>query len=105
MIAVVAGARTIDDGDASVVIAGGMESMSNAPYAALQARFGYRFGDAALVDLMQYDGLVDPYSKLSMAEGQTRVNAHLGITREVQDEFAAYHSHARAARAKPLPTA
>ena len=99
MIAIVNGARAIDDDDASVVIAGGMESMSNAPYAMLQGRFGYRFGDATLVDLMQYDGLVDPYSKLSMAEGQTRVNADLGITREVQDEFA-YHSHERAARAQ-----
>ena len=98
MIAIVHGARLISDGDAEVVVAGGMESMSNAPYAALGARFGYRFGDATLVDLMNYDGLLDPWSKWTMASGQAKVNADLGISREVQDEFA-YHSHSRAAHA------
>jgi acetyl-CoA C-acetyltransferase len=98
MIAIVHGARLIDDGGAAVVVAGGMESMSNAPYAALNARFGYRFGDGALVDLMNYDGLLDPWSKMSMAQAQSKVNADLEITREVQDEFA-YTSHARAAKA------
>jgi acetyl-CoA C-acetyltransferase len=98
MIALVHAARLIDDGDAAVVVAGGMESMSNAPYAALQARFGYRFGDAALVDLMSYDGLLDPYSGLSMAQAQSKVNADLGITREVQDVLAC-RSHQRAAAA------
>jgi acetyl-CoA C-acetyltransferase len=98
MIAIVHGARLIDDEDASVVVAGGMESMSNAPYAALQARFGYRFGDAPFVDLMNYDGLLDPYSGLSMAQAQNVVNADLGITREVQDELAC-RSHQRAAEA------
>ena len=95
MIAVINGARMIDDEDAAVVVAGGMESMSNAPYALLNARFGYRFGDGALLDLMSYDALLDPYSGLTMAQAQTRVNAELGITREVQDEFA-YTSHQRA---------
>jgi acetyl-CoA C-acetyltransferase len=98
MIAIVHGARLIDDGEASVVVAGGMESMSNAPYAALNARFGYRFGDGALVDLMVHDGLLDPWSRLSMAQAQSKVNADLKITREVQDEFA-FNSHARAAKA------
>src|SRR6202163_3717892 len=98
MIAIVHGARLIDDGEASVVVAGGMESMSNAPYALLNARFGYRFGDGALVDLMVYDGLLDPWSKLTMAQAQSKVNADLGITREVQDE-SAYNSHARAVKA------
>ena len=98
MIAIVHGARLISDDDAEVVVAGGMESMSNAPYAALNARFGYRFGDGALVDLMNYDGLLDPWSKWTMASGQAKVNADLGITREVQDEFA-YTSHVRAAQA------
>ena len=88
MIAIVYGARLIDDGDASVVVAGGMESMSNAPYALLNARFGYRFGDGALIDLMSYDGLLDPFSGFTMAQAQAKVNADLGITREVQDEFA-----------------
>ncbi len=98
MIAIVHGARMIDDNEAAVVVAGGMESMSNAPYAALNARFGYRFGDGALVDLMVYDGLLDPWSRLSMAAAQSKVNADLQITREVQDEFA-YTSHQRAAKA------
>ncbi|MBC5809782.1 MAG: acetyl-CoA C-acyltransferase [Candidatus Eremiobacteraeota bacterium] len=97
MIAIVHGARLIGDAGASVVVSGGMESMSNAPYAALNARFGYRFGDGALVDLMSYDGLLDPYSRLTMAQAQTRVNDDLGITRDVQDEFA-FTSHARAAK-------
>ena len=98
MIAIVHGARLINDDDATVVVSGGMESMSNAPYAALAARFGYRFGDGALVDLMVHDGLLDPWSRLTMAQAQTKVNADLGITRDVQDEFA-YNSHARAAKA------
>jgi acetyl-CoA C-acetyltransferase len=98
MIAVVHGARLINEDGAEVVVAGGMESMSNAPYALLNARFGYRFGDGALLDLMNWDGLLDPFSGLSMAAAQARVNAHLGITREVQDEFAA-ESQQRAAKA------
>jgi acetyl-CoA C-acetyltransferase len=98
LIALVYAARLINDGDASLVVAGGMESMSNAPYAALQARFGYRFGDGALVDLMNLDGLLDPYSNLSMAQAQSKVNADLGITREVQDALAC-RSHQRAAEA------
>jgi acetyl-CoA C-acetyltransferase len=98
MIAIVHGARLIDDGEASVVVAGGMESMSNAPYAALGARFGYRFGDGVLVDLMNYDALVDPWSRMTMAQAQSKVNADLKITREVQDEFA-FNSHVRAAKA------
>jgi acetyl-CoA C-acetyltransferase len=98
MIAVVHAAHLIDEDEVSVAVAGGMESMSNAPYAALNARFGYRFGDGALVDLMNYDALLDPWSKTSMAQAQSKVNADLQITREVQDEFA-YNSHARAAKA------
>jgi acetyl-CoA C-acetyltransferase len=82
----------------STGVAGGMESMSNAPYALPNARFGYRFGDGALLDLMNYDALLDPYSGWTMAQAQTRVNADLGITREVQDEFAAF-SQQRAAEA------
>jgi acetyl-CoA C-acetyltransferase len=98
MIAIVHGARLIDDDDASVVVAGGMESMSNAPYALRQARFGYRSGDGALVDLMTCDALLDPWSRDTMAQAQTKVNADLGIARDVQDEFACT-SHRRAAQA------
>jgi acetyl-CoA C-acetyltransferase len=75
-----------------------MESMSNGPYALPGARFGYRFGDGTLIDLMNFDALVDPFSGWTMAQAQNRVNADLGITREVQDEWAAL-SHARAAKA------
>jgi len=98
LVAIAHAARLINADEKSVAVAGGMESMSNAPYAALQARFGYRFGDGALVDLMNYDALLDPFSGWTMAQAQTRVNADLGITREVQDEFAAI-SHERAAAA------
>ncbi|GAC1308491.1 MAG: acetyl-CoA C-acetyltransferase [Vulcanimicrobiaceae bacterium] len=97
LVAIAQAARLID-AEVKTVAVGGMESMSNAPYAALQARFGYRFGDGALVDLMNYDALLDPFSGWTMAQAQSRVNADLGITREVQDEFAAL-SHARAAAA------
>jgi acetyl-CoA C-acetyltransferase len=98
LIALVHAARLINADDANVVVAGGMESMSNAPYAALQARFGYRFGDGALADLMNLDGLLDPYSNMTMAQAQSKVNADLGITREVQDALAC-RSHQRAAEA------
>ncbi|MGH7708494.1 MAG: acetyl-CoA C-acyltransferase, partial [Vulcanimicrobiaceae bacterium] len=98
MIAIVHGARLLADEGAEVVVAGGMESMSNAPYALLGARSGYRFGNGELIDLMIYDGLLDPFSGLTMASAQSRVNADLGITRAVQDEFAC-RSHRRAAEA------
>ncbi len=98
LIALVHGARLIDYGGKQVVVAGGAESMSNAPYALPNARFGYRFGDGALLDLMNYDSLLDPFSGWTMAQAQTRVNADLGITRQVQDEFA-YRSQQRAAAA------
>jgi len=98
LLAIVQAARLINDDAKQVAVAGGMESMSNAPYALPQARFGYRFGDGALLDLMNYDALLDPFSGWTMAQAQTRVNADLGITREVQDEFA-YLSHERAAKA------
>jgi acetyl-CoA C-acetyltransferase len=98
LIAIVQAARLINDDAKHVAVAGGMESMSNAPYALPQARFGYRFGDGAFVDLLNFDALLDPFSGWTMAQAQTRVNADLGITREVQDEFA-YLSHERAAKA------
>ncbi len=98
LIAVVHAMRAINAGHKRVAVAGGMESMSNAPYALQSARFGYRFGDGELLDLMNFDALLDPFSGWTMAQAQTRVNADLGITREVQDEFA-YLSHQRAAKA------
>ncbi len=99
LVAVAQAARLINADEKKVAVAGGMESMSNGPYAMLNGRFGYRFGDGALIDLMNYDALVDPFSGWTMAQAQTRVNADLGITRDVQDEFAAL-SHQRAAAAQ-----
>src|SRR5471030_2568445 len=94
LVAVAHAARMIDASDHDVVVAGRMESMSNAPYLLPNARFGYRFGNGALVDEMVHDGLLDYYFDEAMASQGARVAAELGVSREVQDEFA-YQSHAR----------
>ncbi|MBV8356292.1 MAG: hypothetical protein JO101_13285, partial [Candidatus Eremiobacteraeota bacterium] len=99
MLAIAGGARLIDAGDARLVVAGGMESMSNAPYALQGARAGYRFGDGKLVDLMIHDGLWDFFFDVTMASQGAKVAAELGISREMQDEFA-LGSHQRAAQAQ-----
>jgi acetyl-CoA C-acetyltransferase len=85
-------------GDGTVVVAGGMESMSNAPYALKRARFGYRLGDGELVDLMIHDGLVSTFDHRHMVEQASFVSRELGISREAQDEWA-LRSHERAVRA------
>jgi acetyl-CoA C-acetyltransferase len=95
MLAVTYAARYIGEGDHRVVVAGGMESMSNAPYLLPGARTGYRYGNATLVDAMIHDGLWDYYFDEAMAAQGARVAAELGVTRAVQDEFA-YRSHQRA---------
>jgi acetyl-CoA C-acetyltransferase len=95
MVAVAHAARMINAGDNDVIVAGGMESMSNAPFLLQNARFGYRFGNGALVDEMVLDGLLDYYFDEAMASQAARVAAELGLTRALQDEFA-YQSHARA---------
>jgi acetyl-CoA C-acetyltransferase len=86
-------------GDAEVVVTGGMESMSNAPYALPKARFGYTMGDATLIDLMIWDGLRSTFDESHMVEQAARVNRELGITREEQDGWA-LRSHERAANAQ-----
>lgn len=86
--AVVFGAKTIALGDADLVVAGGMESMSNAPYYLFQARNGYRMGDGKLVDGMIYDGLWDPYGNFHMGNAGELCARELKFTREAQDEFA-----------------
>jgi acetyl-CoA C-acetyltransferase len=96
--AVALAAQAIQCGDAEIVVAGGMESMSNAPYLLPQARTGYRMGDGKLVDSMVYDGLWDPYNNFHMGSAAEMVAAKYGITREEQDLFAA-ESHSRAAAA------
>jgi acetyl-CoA C-acetyltransferase len=85
-------------GDCEVVVAGGMESMSNAPYALPRARFGYRFGDGTLVDLMRHDGLVSSFDGLHMVEQNSLVARELGIDRATQDAWA-FRSHSRAVAA------
>jgi acetyl-CoA C-acetyltransferase len=85
----------INGSENEVVVAGGMESMSNAPYLLANARSGYRFGNGELIDEMVHDGLLDYYFTEAMASQAAKVAAELGVTREVQDQFA-YQSHARA---------
>src|SRR5215210_1768852 len=88
----------IRTGDVDVVVTGGMESMSNAPYALKKARFGYRLGDDKIVDLMVYDGLTSTFDKRHMIEQASHVSRELGISREDQDAWA-FRSHERAVRA------
>jgi acetyl-CoA C-acetyltransferase len=86
-------------GDVEVVVTGGMESMSNAPYALKKARFGYRLGDGTLIDLMTHDGLTSSFDGLHMVAQASFVSRELGIAREDQDAWA-YRSHQRAAAAQ-----
>jgi acetyl-CoA C-acetyltransferase len=86
--AVILGARAILVGDAQIVVAGGMESMSNAPYYLREARTGYRMGDGKLVDGMIFDGLWDPYNDFHMGHASELCAAELGVSRGEQDAFA-----------------
>lgn len=86
--AIMLGAGSIRLGDSDVVIAGGMESMSLAPYLLKRARTGYRMGNGELIDLMVYDGLRDPYSGRHMGEIADAAATRHGFNRETQDEYA-----------------
>jgi acetyl-CoA C-acetyltransferase len=86
-------------GDLDVVVTGGMESMSNAPYVLKKARFGYRLGDGELIDSMIWDGLRSTFDGLHMVQQNSMVARELGISRELQDEWAA-RSQQRAADAQ-----
>jgi acetyl-CoA C-acetyltransferase len=86
-------------GDVELVVTGGMESMSNAPYALPKARFGYKLGDATLLDLMIWDGLRSTFDEQHMVQQAARVARELGISREEQDGWA-LRSHERAAQAQ-----
>ena len=90
--------RSIRLGEASFAVAGGMESMTNAPYIAPNARWGARIGDTTLVDSMQQDGLFCAFDQCTMGEASDRKNASLGIDRATQDAWSA-ESHRRAAAA------
>jgi acetyl-CoA C-acetyltransferase len=90
--------KMIQDGDADIVVAGGMESMTQAPYLLPGARAGYRIGDQKVVDSMMYDGLFCAFDQCAMGAGTEKYAASAGLAREPQDELAA-KSHERAARA------
>ena len=86
-------------GGHELVVTGGVESMSNAPYLLPKARFGYRLGNGEVVDHMVFDGLTSSFDGLHMVEQASRVSRELGITREEQDAWA-LRSHERAAAAQ-----
>jgi len=90
--------QMIRAGEIEAAVAGGMESMTNAPYLVPSARFGSRMGDAEMVDSMIYDGLWSTFSDQHMGEASDEVNDELGISREDQDAWSA-RSHHRAAAA------
>src|SRR5687767_10679453 len=89
----------IGAGEHDVVVTGGMESMSNAPYLVKKARFGYRLGHGELIDSMIFDGLTDAYDQLHMVQHNSMVSRELGIRRDEQDAWA-LRSHERAAAAQ-----
>jgi acetyl-CoA C-acetyltransferase len=95
MTAIAMADRSVRLGEASFVIAGGMESMSNAPYLLPDTRWGKRIGDGEIIDSMTHDGLWCSFDQCTMGEASDRKNAQLGIDRSEQDEWSAA-SHARA---------
>ncbi|MFN3961404.1 MAG: thiolase family protein [Fimbriimonadaceae bacterium] len=99
MKAVMMAAQAIALGDAQVVVAGGMESMTNAPYALPQARAGYRMGNGNLVDLMIHDGLWDPYKNVHMGTCGDACATEFSFSREELDAYSA-ESYRRALAAQ-----
>src|SRR3974390_1548014 len=97
--AVALAAQAVQLGESEIVVAGGMESMSNCPYLLPQARTGYRLGDGKLVDSMIADGLWDAYENFHMGNTGEWVAEKYGITREEQDKYA-FESHQKAIRAR-----
>ena len=97
--AVALAAQAIETGNSDILVAGGMESMSNCPYLLPQARTGYRIGDGKLVDSMITDGLWDAYENFHMGMTGELVAEKYGISREEQDRFAV-ESHQKAVRAR-----
>ena len=91
--------QLIRAGEFDIVVAGGMESMTNAPHLLMGERQGHKFGDVLVHDHMAYDGLVDPWDGISMGEATDRSGERYGITRAEQDTYAAL-SHQRAAAAQ-----
>ena len=91
--------QLIRAGEFDIIVAGGMESMTNAPHLLMNQRQGYKYGDVVIKDHMALDGLTDVYDVCSMGESTERHNSRYGISREQQDEFGAT-SHQRAAAAQ-----
>lgn len=101
MKAVMLAAQAIRLGDSEVVVAGGMESMTNAPYVLDKARAGYRMGHGQITDTMIHDGLWDPYKNVHMGNCGDQTSAECGFSRESLDEFAGEsYRRALAAQAK-----
>ncbi len=98
MTAIAMGDKDIRLGEAKFVVAGGMESMTNAPYVVPDARWGARIGNTEMVDTMNHDGLWCAFDQCTMGESSDRKNKALGIGREEQDAWSA-ESHRRAAAA------
>ncbi|MBW8763994.1 MAG: acetyl-CoA C-acetyltransferase [Microbacterium sp.] len=99
LTAVIDAARMIRTGDAEVVVAGGMESMTRAPHLLMGSRDGWTYGSVEVLDHMAFDGLTDAYDQESMGASTERHNARYELTREAQDTVAAL-SHQRAAAAQ-----
>ncbi|KAA9086961.1 acetyl-CoA C-acetyltransferase [Microbacterium radiodurans] len=100
LTAIIDAARMIAVGDATVVVAGGMESMSRAPHLLPNSRAGFTYGSVEVLDHMAHDGLTDAYDRESMGASTERLNPRFEITREQQDAVAARsHQRAEAARA------
>ena len=99
LTAIIDAARMIRTGDAEVVVAAGMESMTRAPHLLMGSRDGWTYGSVEVLDHMAYDGLTDAYDRESMGASTERHNARYELTREAQDTVAAL-SHQRAAAAQ-----
>ncbi|MCQ8191451.1 acetyl-CoA C-acetyltransferase [Streptomyces rugosispiralis] len=91
--------QLIRAGEFDIVVAGGQESMTNAPHLLPKSREGYKYGAVEMLDAMAYDGLTDAFEHIAMGESTEKHNTRLGIQRPEQDEFAA-QSHQRAAAAQ-----
>jgi acetyl-CoA C-acetyltransferase len=99
LTAIIDAARMLRVGDATVVVAAGMESMTRAPHLLMNSREGYAYGSVEVIDHMAFDGLTDAYDRESMGASTERANARYEVTREAQDAVAA-RSHQRAAAAQ-----
>lgn len=97
--AVMLASQSIRLGDAHMIVAGGMESMTNAPYLLPKARNGYRYGNGEIIDSMQYDGLFDVYNRYLMGNAAELCARDCNISRQAQDEFT-ISSYERAVKAQ-----